>query len=99
MTRHPLIDRLLRWDTEDGEQFTVSRFTDDLGGGFFLAMRLCPRHGTELDTSHIVSLTDLATREGAEIFPDWKTLVEVTDCPHDDDEEEDPATLEVGQVH
>jgi hypothetical protein len=99
MTRHPLIGRLLRWDTEDGGQFTVSRFTDDLGNGYFLAMRLCPTHGTDLDVSHIVSLEMLAEREGADIYPDWETLAEVTDCPHEDDDNEEVETPELGQMH
>ncbi len=94
MTRHPLLGKILRWDTDNGESYTVSRFTTDLGNGFFLAMRLCPEHGTDLDVSHIVSLDSLAEREGAEIFDDWETLAEAMDCPHEDDESEvEPAVL------
>lgn len=48
--RHPLIGKLLRWDTEDGDKYTVSRFTEDLGNGYFLAERLCQHHGEPLGT-------------------------------------------------
>lgn len=87
MTRHPLLGKLLRWDDESGDQYTVSRFTVDLGNGFFLAVRLCPRHGTDLDVSHIVSIESLAEREGAEIFDDWETLAEPMECSHEDTDE------------
>jgi hypothetical protein len=89
MNRHPLIGKLLRWETEDGAAYTVSRFTTDLGNGFFLAMRLCPNHGTNLDMSHILSFEMLAEREGAEIYDDWDALEEAMECPHDSDGADD----------
>jgi hypothetical protein len=44
MIGHPLIGKLLRWDSDDGEFYTVSRFTEHLGDHLLLATRLCPRN-------------------------------------------------------
>jgi hypothetical protein len=85
------------WGSADGKAYSVSRFTEDLGNGFFLMMRLCPEHGEDLDVSHIVSLAELAVREGAEIFADWKMLAE-SDCSPDD-EGEDAADAEPRHAH
>jgi hypothetical protein len=93
MTRHPLLGRFLRWDTEDGEAFTVSRFDEDLGNGFFLAKRLCPRHGEDLGVSHIVSLGYLTDRDGVEIYGSFEELVAA--WPEDDGDAVEPDTRHV----
>jgi hypothetical protein len=75
MIGHPLIGKLLRWDSDDGKFYTVSRFTDHLGRHLLLATRLCPREGTDLGVRHVVSLNMLAASgEGVEIFDDWQAL-------------------------
>jgi hypothetical protein len=70
---YPLIGKLLRRVTEDGEYYTLSRFTADLGGGCFLARRIGCVSGKDLDPSHILFLPELvAAGEGAEIFNSWE---------------------------
>jgi hypothetical protein len=86
MTRHPLIGKLLRWDSEDGSEFSVSRFDAELGDSFFLLRRLCPNHGEDLGMSHVLSLGELAVREGAEIYDDWETLTEKRPLTEDEEE-------------
>jgi hypothetical protein len=102
MTRHPLIGRILRWssDDEDGKPFvTVSRFTEDLGNGYFLAMRLCVSHGEDLGRSYIVSLEALDVPEGVEIYDSWEALSEAEARLLESDDDEDRVAPKLGHVH
>jgi hypothetical protein len=82
---HPLIGKLLRWNSEDLEYYTVSRFIADLGGGYLLARRINPRTGADFGDLHIVSLEAIAQPDMAGIYDDWDTLQREWESPHHED--------------
>jgi hypothetical protein len=77
--KHPLIGKILRWESEDGESFQVSQFVEALGDGYFLLERLCPRHrhtqATALGVQHVRTLDQLVAEEGADIFDNWDAFL------------------------
>jgi len=69
--KHPLVGKILRYDTDDGEAYMVSRFIADLGSGCMLAQRVSPHTGKDLNSQHIVFLPSIAAQEMTEIYADW----------------------------
>jgi hypothetical protein len=100
--RWALLGRLLKLDNEPDEDggisYCLNRFDADLGDGFFLLRRLCPRHGTEFPGSWIVSLAALAAKpEGTvEIYEDFDAFLAdhswLLDEDEDGEDEPDPGT-------
>jgi hypothetical protein len=83
MNKHPLIGKVLHWDSPDGEYFTLSRFTADLGNGFMLAERTDPRTGESLNVEHVILLAQLVERDIADIYDNWQAHEQATTCPHE----------------
>jgi hypothetical protein len=83
--QHPLIGKLVRFDTDDHEAHCLSRFSADLGDGLMLATRLSPRTGEPFDTAHIIVLSTIAQDEWTEIFDSFAAYVRATECPHEAD--------------
>jgi len=79
MTKHPLIGKILRWESEDGESFQVSRFIEALGDGYFLLERLCPQHhhaqAHALGVQHVRQIDQLVAEEGVDIFDNWDAFL------------------------
>jgi hypothetical protein len=67
-----LMRKVLRWDSPDNDYYTISRFEEDLGGGFWLASRLAPIGGGDLGSYHLVSLSELSTDDGADIYDNFE---------------------------
>ena len=90
--KHPLIGKILRWDSDDGESFQISRFVEDLGGGYFLMERLCPQHrhtqATTLGVKHVRSIDQLTLEEGADIFDSWDVFMKSWRYDESDESEE-----------
>jgi hypothetical protein len=69
-----LMGKVLRWDSPDNDYYTISRFDEDLGGGFWLAARLAPIGGGDLGSYHVVSLSELSNYDGADIYDNFEAF-------------------------
>src|SRR5215467_885019 len=76
--RHPLQGKVLRWDNEDEETFSVRRFIAPINDDLWLMEFLCPDHGEPLPGQFLMKLSDIADREpiDAEIFASWEAFAE-----------------------
>ena len=58
---------------------TISRIDRDLGGGFFLARRICS--SGEETNDHVISLSMMAVYDGAELFDTYRSVLESIGSP------------------